>query len=205
MNKTLINRRKPAKTAWVLNKTLIVSLSSIAIVIGYSAFLDTWHNIYKTATSLDTWLIIAVTTFVITTGVVMTGRYFERKLEVEAKLKIQKIDVYDDFLKDLSAIFHRDHNSADLIDFLTLWQSKLILWSEGETLLALIRWHDSLMTEQHREHSLMMLDDFIRALREEIGHSSTGIERGAFIHLMINHGAFLQQHSRAVPASSLQH
>lgn len=126
----------------------------------------------------------------VVTGMVMIGRYFERKLAIEANLRVQKIDVYDDFLKELAQLFHREHNNDDLIDFITLWQGKLILWSESETLLALFHWHESLMTTEERDHSLLMLDDFIRAMREEIGHSSTAIERGAFSHLMINHGGF---------------
>lgn len=196
MTKPLNNRRQPAKIEWIFGKILIVSLASIAIVVGYIAVLNAWYHIYSTASTLDIWLIIAVTTFVIATGVVMLGRYFERRLEIEAKRRTQKIEVYDDFLKELAQIFHREHNNDDLIAFLTVWQSKLILWSEGETLIALVHWHDSLMNQRNREHALMLLDDFIRALREEIGHSSTEIERGAFIHLMINHGAFLAAHSR---------
>jgi hypothetical protein len=48
-----------------------------------------------------------------------------------------------------------------------------------------------------------MLDDFIRAMREEIGHPTHNIEQGAFIHLMIDHAAFLNDHSH--PTASANH
>jgi hypothetical protein len=185
---------------WVLNKTLIISLASIAIVVGYVAFLDVWQHLYNTASALDIWLIIALTTFVISTGVVMVGRYFERRLEIEARLKAQKIDIYDSLLQKLSQIFQREHSNTDLVVFITEWQSKLMLWSNSATLNSMWLWHDGLVTQN--EKSLFLLDDFIRAMREEVGHSSSEIEQGAFIHLMINHGAFLKEHAHPAPEKS---
>lgn len=196
-NKSLLNRRKPAETEWLLNKSLIVALAAAAIVIGYVAFIDVWQQLYSTASALDIWLIIALTTFVISTGVVMVGRYFERRLEIEARFKAQRIDLYDSLLQELSQIFQREHNNADLIVFITEWQSKLMLWSDSATLHSMWLWHDSLITKS--EKSLFLLDDFIRAMREEAGHSSNEIEQGAFIHLMINHGAFLKEHAHSAP------
>lgn len=195
MNKnTLLNRRKPAPTEWLLNKTLVIALASVAIVITYVGFIDLWHNLYKTATSLDIWLIIALTSLVIASGLVMFGRYAERKLEIETQVKIQKIEMYDQFLIELSQLFQREHSNTDLLNFITEWQSKLILWSDSETLKSLLHWHDSLITQD--KNSFKMLETFIRNLRDEIGHPSNEIEQGALIHLMINHGTFLQKHAQ---------
>jgi len=205
INKALANRRRPARNLWALNKTLVVTLASVAIVVGYFAFLNTWHSIYSTASSLDVWLIISITTFTVVTGIVMTGRFLERRLAIDANLRSQKIDLYDDLLKDLSKLFQREHNNSDLIAFINTWQSKLLLWSEGETLNALFRWHHSLMAPNGHDHSLLMLDDFIRALREEIGHPTNHIEQGAFIHLMIDHAAFLHDHSHSSPEKPFAH
>jgi len=192
---TLLNRRKPAPGEWLFNKALVIALASIAIVIGYVGFIDLWHSLYQTATSLDIWLIIAVTSLVIATGSIMLGRYAERKLAIEAQFKIQKIEIYEQFLTDLSKIFQREHNNTDLINFIAEWQGKLILWSDGPTLHKLFRWHDSLITQN--ENSLKMFEDFIRTQREEIGHPSSEIEQGALIHLMINHSAFLQKRAKS--------
>jgi len=192
-NNALLNRRKPAPREWLLNKALVITLASIAIVIGYLGFIDLWQNLYQTATSLDIWLIIALTSLVIATGVIMLGRYAERKLAIEAQYKIPKIELYEQFLTDLSKIFQREHNNTDLINFIAVWQGKLILWSDSDTLHKLFRWHDSLITQN--ENSLKMLEDFICTQREEIGHPSGEIEQGALIHLMINHSAFLRKHA----------
>ncbi|MEI7843360.1 MAG: hypothetical protein WCI39_10030 [Gallionellaceae bacterium] len=192
-NNTLLNRRKPAPMEWLFNKAMVIALASVAIVIGYVGFIDLWNSLYKTATSLDIWLIIALTSLVIASGLVMFGRYAERKLEIETQLKIQKIELYDQFLIQLSKIFQREHGNDDLIKLIAEWQSKLLLWSDNETLFHLFRWHDSLIT--HNINSLIILELFIRSLREEIGHPSSEIEQGAFIHLMINHSAFFQQHT----------
>jgi len=193
-NNALLNRRKPAHIEWLLNKTLVIALASVAIVIGYVGFIDIWRSLYQTATSLDIWLIIALTSLVIATGLVMFGRYAERKLEIETQLKIQKIEIYDQFLIELSLLFQREHSNADLLNFITEWQSKLILWSDSETLKSLLHWHNSLITQD--KNSLKILETFIRTLREEIGQPSSEIEQGALIHLMINHDAFLQKHTQ---------
>jgi signal transduction histidine kinase len=186
-----VNRRKPAQIAWAFNKTLVIALAAVAIVIAYVGFIDLWSNLYHAASSLDIWLIIAVTSLVIATGVMMAGRYAERKLEIEAQKKAQKIEIYDQLLAQLSQLFQREHKNENLLLFIAEWQSKLILWSDSNTLHCFFRWHDSLITQP--ENSLKMLGRFMCALREEMGNPTSEIEQGALIHLMINHGNFLQQ------------
>jgi hypothetical protein len=193
-NNTFINRRKPARFEWALNKALIIALASFAIVLGYVGFIDLWQHLYKTASSLDIGLIVAVTTLVIAIGLIMFARYTERRLEIETQLKTQKIEIYDQFLLQLGKLFQREHGNADLIQLIVEWQSKLILWSDNETLYHLFLWHDSLLAQD--ANSLTKLEGFLRALREEIGHPSSDLEQGAFLHLMINHGAFLQKLSK---------
>ncbi|MDP2806246.1 MAG: hypothetical protein Q8O24_09930 [Gallionellaceae bacterium] len=193
-NNSILNRRKPASIEWLLNKTLVIALASVAIVLGYIGVIDLWSRLYKTATSLDIWLIIAVTSLVIAAGLVMFGRYAERKLVIETQLIAQKIEIYDELLIQLSQTFQRNHSNAELLSFISEWQSKLILWSDSPTLYSLLRWHDSLIAQD--ENSLKMLDNFLRTLREEIGHPSSEIEQGALIHLMINHDSFLQKHAQ---------
>lgn len=199
-SKTL-NRRKAAGFVWTLNKSLLAMLAATAIVLSYFLFQSAWLTAYNTATTMDIWLIISVTAFMVATGLVMTGRYFERKLELESNLRGQKIDIYDDFLHGLTLLFKRDHTHEELVAYVTLWQSKLILWGDGETIHALIRWHDSLFIPNGGDHALQMLDDFIRALRNELGHTSSKIEQGAFIHLMINHDIFLREHTQEKSAA----
>lgn len=63
MNRALTNRRKPAKIEWVLSKALVITLASVAIVVGFIFFRDALHSFFNAVSAMDVWLIIAVTTF----------------------------------------------------------------------------------------------------------------------------------------------
>lgn len=189
------NYRKPTQFKLTAFRLVLVALASAAIVLFYVVCLDISEHVYSAVTSLDVWLIIIVIALVLASGIIMLGRYRELQLIKKEEERSKKIELYDEFLKELSRTFRRDHSNSDFIDLLIEWQSTFLLWGNAETLNALGRWNKSLTFAEGKD-SLIMLDDFIRALRKEIGHPDSHLEQGAFIHLMINHGAFLIEHSR---------
>jgi len=48
------------------------------------------------------------------------------------------------------------------------------------------------------------MDEFFRALRSDIGQSSTGLERGAFAHLVLRHGEFFLEQARHNPSITFE-
>ncbi|MFV1922861.1 MAG: hypothetical protein ACMZ63_09670 [Methylotenera sp.] len=121
-------------------KNFISFLLAISIVIFlswliYHIFRLIWAELISINPQLAVAVVAAATTLIASTATVMLGRYFERKKEVEAHFRAEKIKIYDEFLSELFKLFEnpsenekKDDSEDDLVNFLRQWQRKLILW-----------------------------------------------------------------------------
>lgn len=57
-----------------------------------------WHTLVSVNPQLAVAVVAAATTLIASTATVMLGRYFERKKEIEAHFRAEKIKIYDEFL-----------------------------------------------------------------------------------------------------------
>jgi hypothetical protein len=121
----------------------------------------------------------------------MLGRYYERKREIEAHFREKKIEIYDDFLKELFSVFHSvgeeegEVESDGLVDFLREWQRTLVLWGGRDVLKAYFAWMSHLKKQRPDAQTIFLMDEFFRALRSDIDQSSSGLEKGSFAHLIL--------------------
>src|SRR5207247_1517114 len=125
--------------------------------------------------------------FVATLTIVL-GRYLERKKEIDAHFREKKTEIYDSFLKEFFKVFHSPTDeSIDLVPFLREWQRQLILWGGADVLAAFMKWRRNLAKGVPDAQSMFLTDEFFRALRQDLGLSNRGLERGAFIRLILRH------------------
>jgi hypothetical protein len=135
----------------------------------------------------------------------MLGRYYERKRDIEAQFRAEKIKIYDQFLRDLFEVFHEatKAESSDVTKFLREWQRKLVLWGGSDVLRAYFRWIVRLKRLTPDAQTIFLMDEFFRALRSDIGQSSRGLDRGSFAHLVLRHGDFFLQEAAKNPSLTL--
>ena len=151
-----------------------------------------WRTLVGVNPTLAVGVVAAAATLLGSTITVMLGRYLERKKDIEAHFRSEKIKIYDEFLSELFKVFRSEGQAPDnqLVEFLREWQRKLVLWGGSNVLATYFKWMNRLKSGLPDAQALFLMDDFFRALRSDIGQSSAGLPRGAFANLILKHGDF---------------
>jgi hypothetical protein len=132
---------------------------------------------------------------------VVLARHHERQKELDSLYRDKKIEIYDEFLKRMFALFTCDSSSEasneDLVSFMREHHRKLVLWSGPKALHEFARWMTQCRTDAASARTLVQMEDFFLALREDLGHENKGLERGDLISLMLrNHQLFMSEYAR---------
>lgn len=163
-----------------------------------------WRQFVALDANLAVGLLTAVSTVLVATLTIVLGRYFERKKEVEAHYREKKTEIYDSFLKEFFGLFHSpDKENVDLVPFLQEWQRQMILWGGQEVLIAFMKWRQNLAKGVPDAESTYLTDAFFRAVRQDLGLSNKGLERGSFVRLMLKHPDLFFAMSKANPKITL--
>jgi hypothetical protein len=170
--------------AWI---GLLVVLSIAGLLIWLFITLFNWF--FSLKSDLAVGILTASTTVIVATATLVLGRYFERVKEAEAFLRAQKIEMYDGFLKEFFGMFHGEEKSSEdnvqLVKFLQEWQRKLVVWGGAPVLLAFVKWKIYLASHEPDANTVFLMDEFFRAMRNDIGLSNNGLEKGFFSHLIL--------------------
>ncbi|WPC67347.1 hypothetical protein SBP18_02270 [Rhodoferax ferrireducens] len=164
-----------------------------------------WLELVGVNPQLAVAVVAAGTTLIASTATVMLGRYYERRKEIEAHFRAEKIKIYDEFLAQLFKLFESEGDSpADMVKFLREWQRKLILWGGSNVLGAYFKWMSRLKQGNPDAETVFLMDEFFRALRADIGQSSSGLPKGTFAHLILRHGDFFLEQAARNPRLTLE-
>jgi len=147
-----------------------------------------WRRFAALNESLAVGLLTAASTILVATLTITLGRYFERKKEVEAHFREKKSAIYDSFLTAYFKFTHTEsRENVDQVAFLREWQREVILWGGATVLTTYLKWMAHLKKGVPDAQSMFLMDDFFRAIRRDLGLPNRGLERGAFIRLMLRH------------------
>ena len=131
-------------------RILLSPLLALALIggMGWLLFLGiqtVWRALVSVNPQLAVAVVAAATTLIASTATVMLGRYFERKKEIEAHFRAEKIKIYDEFLAELFKVFQSGGEATDgMVAFLREWQRKLVLWGGSNVLSAYFKWMNRL-------------------------------------------------------------
>lgn len=164
-----------------------------------------WHTLLGVNPNLAVALVAAGATLLGTTITVMAGRYYERRKEIEAHFRSEKIMIYDEFLTAFLETVHAgaQTDSAGLAEFLRQWQRKIVLWAGAPVLASYFKWMGRLKQGNPDARSIFLMDEFFRALRKDIGQSSAGLPRGIFAHILLRRADFFLEQARKSPGITL--
>jgi hypothetical protein len=172
----------------------LVWLTYKVIAIAYQAFASLDQNVAVA-------IVAGSTTVLASTLAVILTRYYQSKREREVAHRDRKIELYDEFMAKLFAIFlgdtERETKSEDLVPFLREIQRKLILWSGPGAIKAYAQWHKVLTTSPPRADQMIKMVDFFLALREDLGHSNKGIKHSHMVRFLLrNSDLFMQEYQK---------
>ena len=183
--------------------SFIVFIGLIAGLVWSVIFLWNWFSSLNS--DLAVGMLTASSTIIVATLTLVLGRFFERVKEAEAHLRAQKIELYDDFLKEFFKLFHGegDNKADDLVSFLQEWQRKLVVWGGPNVLSSFVKWKLYLASTKPDAKSIFLMDEFFRAMRKDIGLSNRGLENGFFSHLMLRHSVVFLSAAKTNPKITL--
>jgi len=180
---------------------LLVALCLIGLLIWLVIAVFNWF--FSLKSDLAVGILTASTTIIVATATLVLGRYFERVKEAEAFLRAQKIEMYDEFLKEFFGMFHgeeeKSEDNSDLIKFLQEWQRKLVVWGGAPVLSAFVKWKIYLASHEPDANTVFLMDEFFRAMRNDIGLSNGGLEKGFFSHLILRHAPLFLMLAKSNP------
>ncbi len=185
---------------------LVGLLTLVAICLGlYFGIRGIWRALVSVDSQLAVAVVAAGATLLASTITVMLGRHFERKKEIDAHFRGDKIKIYDAFLVEFFKAFDSSEtqDSEKMVKFLRGWQQKLVLWGGSNVLSTYFTWTNHLKTTAPNAKTILLMDEFFRALRADIGQSSRGIAKGAFCNLILRHGDFFLQQAKLNPDITL--
>lgn len=193
---------------WKKIGALFSLLFGLALIagLGYGMYAITsavWTELTEANPQLVLGVIAAATTLLGSTFTVMLGRYYERKREIEAHFRADKQKIYDEFLAAFFGTVEQGGESEGMVAFLRQWQRKLVLWGGRDVLAAYFKWMTRLKGGTPDVQTVFLMDEFFRALRSDIGLSSSGLPKGAFAQLILRHGAFFLQQAEKNPNLTL--
>ena len=162
----------------------------IAVLFGLGRLAVTiWRSFMSLNPNVAVGLLTAITTITVATGTITLGRYFERKKEVEAHFRQRKSEIYHSFLVEFFSMYYTsEQGTPDLTEFLRQWQTQGILWGGSKVLRQYLTWVGHLKTmDEPDARAMFLMDDFLRALRRDLGLSNRGLEQGAFVRMVLRH------------------
>lgn len=163
-----------------------------------------WNWFASLESDMAVGMLTASSTIIVATTTLVLGRYFERVKEAETHLRTQKIQLYDEFLKEFFELFYSEGGAdKDLVPFLREWQRKLVVWGGPKVLFSFITWKNHLASGDPDAQSVFLMDAFFRAMRHDIGLSNRGLERGFFSHVILRHANFFLSLAKTNPKIKL--
>lgn len=188
------------------------------VVIAAILFAIYWivSGIWEQLTSLDSkvsaTLLTAAATVIAATIAVVLGKYFERKIDIEAHHRTKKIEIYDEFLSELFKLIASSKNGnfddpsikESLAKFISEWQRKMILWGGQNVLVAYASWISHAKKNIPDIQSLLLVDKFFREIRRDLGHKSNKLEEGALISLILKDPDEFMQKAKEDPSMTFE-
>ena len=184
-----------------------ILLLSVLVAIGYFVF----SFVFRKLASLDQPLVVAIiaaaVTVITSTLTVVIGRILERKKEIEAHFRQQKYDQYDELLKILYEFFD-SQSAASPSDVtpkrLREWQRKLILFAGPKTIRAFVLWMTNLKDGNPIVKTVLLMEDFFKALRADLGISNRGLVQGDFASLILRNVELVLAVAKTKPETTLE-
>jgi hypothetical protein len=129
---------------------------------------------------------------------------FERKKETESHFREKKYELYYDLLKLLYDLTQSEGNSENTIRQLTEWQRNLILFAGPKTIHHFVLWMNNLKAGNLTLRMVLLMENFYRSLRSDLGISNFGLAEGDLAHLVLRHGdLFLKMAKKILICCSL--
>ena len=169
-------------------------LFALAILAGFAYLIWTaFGTLFAWIGSQDseviTTVIAATATILAALVAVVVSQQWTKKREIAESHRQQKIDLYTPFIKMVMDQMQRQKNAsskdaaantANVDKFFREFTTGLVLWGSPKFVRSYLKFREA-ANENSSENLILLMDDLIRALRKDLGHSDWLLPRGDLI------------------------
>ncbi|MYA78778.1 MAG: hypothetical protein F4132_00285 [Gemmatimonadetes bacterium] len=120
---------------------------------------------------------------------VLVGKWLDRKNARLAQFRSLKLEKYEEFVKKFTEVFNNADTqkpaSEDLIRFMREWQWIITLRCGPKLLKSYTKWRKEIT--DGGPQIVLSMGTFFLAMREDLGHSNSGISNEIAAHLMLKY------------------
>jgi len=188
-------------------KKLGLGLTVVAIITLLAVYL--FQGIVGALASLNSdiakAIIVASIAATGTTVTAVLGKIYQQKLTIQQEIRDKKIPLYEEQLGLFFRVFFADKiqrkaaTEQELIETFAKFSEKLIIWGGPDVIRA---WSNLRLKFINGEpgsiQQILALEDFMFALRKDIGNDNAILDRGDLLRLFVND---LDMHSTLIDAN----
>lgn len=184
------------------------ALWPFALVLGLLAMfiwlIAKFVGVLVTLDSIVLAAVIAVGGAVITAITAILVKKVEKKHEVEAQFRENKVELFNSLLVEFDKLFDESKdNPLEMVEFLKGFQRKLLFWAGPKVMkeyLALRTGTGKIETIDDTARSLQLMGTLILAMRKDLGLSNSGLNAQTFgATLILRHAGVFLEHHRKTP------
>jgi hypothetical protein len=160
----------------------IVYLFSVGI-------LDKLNSVNSELTKASIGAVVAVFVAAVT---IVLGKAWELKTKIKQEIREKKIPVYEKQLEAIFATLFSDKLKSgegtgdDLLKAFIGFSEKIVIWGDSEVISSWEQFRRSFSESASLEKQMAALEDFILALRKDVGNSNKSLKRGDILRAFLN-------------------
>jgi len=174
----------------LFNLLLIIGVATLAIFVvyklaklGISAYSDLDKSVQATAFTAIALVLVAIVTY-------FANKTIETKKSVEQTIRPKKLELYQGFFDFLLRVLGNEKvitkpTEKEMMEFFIVSNPQLIAFASNS---AIEKWGKLRlsMASEDGVKNLFLLEDLLKEMRKDLGHSATGFHKGDILRLFIN-------------------
>jgi hypothetical protein len=167
---------------------------TFSFLVGIAALAGTFYVFYRLVAFLIATLyalnpsvsgpvVAAVLAIIGSVLVSVIGKYLEKTLAVEAAFREKRLRTYSEFIVMFYGMGSK--SSEDYSDKLREINKEMILWAGPDLLRAYVKFFRQAAKDSKSGKMFLLLEDFLKAIRIDLGHSNNRIVQGEILSLVV--------------------
>ena len=128
---------------------------------------------------------------ILAVATVVLGKIWEQKIKIQNDIRDKKIPLYEKQIETFYNLMlaeklgQRKMNEKELAKAFADFSWKLLIWGQPKVIKAWEKFKNHNWENQDPIAGMFALEDFLRILREDVGASNEGLEKGALLRTFI--------------------
>jgi len=165
---------------------------------GYGVFVlvrASWRVIRNLESDLAVAIVAAAASVLVSVLSIAVGRLFETRAKIQEQNREKKVPVYEELMEFMMRVLlgntlGKPVPEAEVIQFLMDFTQRIMVWGSDDVLLAWVKFRRQTIQSGAGNgkplDAIFIFEDIVKAMRRDLGHRNSGVERGDILALFVN-------------------